>query len=135
MQTKTKNYSNFVKTNVLNAYHLMMDYIQSEDIENEDTYITMRQQLNRLKVGIPHELYTKIETFANTELDPIIYEHDTFFAEMYSENFGFFDEENCFHVKEDAKFDFFDKYLKITLSVQNKLEDFGKNELYPVLML
>lgn len=128
-------YSDFVKSNIKEAYKLVMDFIKSDDIESEERYCEMRSNLETLKVAIPKEIYVKLINFVDEKLDPIIYDNDNYFAELHTEEFGYLDEENCFHLKdEQATYKFLGLFMSMVCKLINEFEDFGMKELYPVLI-
>lgn len=128
-------YSDFVKENIQKGYDLMIDYITSDDVEDENEYCKMRAELSKLQIVIPTEIFDKMEKCADDLLEPIIYDHDNFFAELYTEELGYFDEDHAFHLKsEEATFKHMGLFLEKIWDVQKKIERFGMEELYPVLV-
>ena len=57
-------FSDFVKTNIQKGYNLMIDYIMSDDVEDEDVYCKMREELSKLRVAIPKAIFDKMEKCA-----------------------------------------------------------------------
>ena len=130
-----KGQTDFVKRNVGKAYELLIDFIRSEDVENEDAYCKMRMELKKLKVAIPKDIYDKIEDIADEYLDPIIYDNQNFFAELYTEEIGYFDEKETFHMRDEAAtFKFLELFLIKIRDVEKKIEKFGMEEIYPILV-
>lgn len=128
-----KKYSNFIKKSVKMAYDLMYDYVNGEDIENENTYCKMRSDLRKLRISIPRKIYEKIEEFADKNLEPIIYD-DTYWDFMKKDELGYIDENGSFHLKnEEATFEYMGMFLTKTIEIGDALEEFGMKELYPVL--
>lgn len=129
------NYSDFVKSNIKKCYDLMMDYLNSDYYEEEDVYCKMRAEMRKYRIGIPENLFAKIEECADMYLDPIIYDHANFFAELYTEDMGYFDEEGIFHLKDEAStLKHLGLFLEKMTSIQNEIENFAMRELYPILV-
>lgn len=135
-ETKMKVvYSDFVKENIQKGYDLMMDYICSEEVEDENEYCKMREELSKLRVAIPKVVYDKIEKCADDYLEPIIYDYENFFAELYTDELGYFDEDHVFHLKDEAAtFKHMGLFLEKIYGVQKQIEKFGIEELYPILV-
>ena len=133
MQENT--YSDFIKQNIKECYLLMIDYLHAEGVEDENVYCSMRAEMRKYKVCIPNEIFEKIEACADQFLDPIIYDEENFFAELHSEELGFYDDEHCFHPKdENATFKHIGMYLEKIMWVEEQIEQFGMKELYPILI-
>lgn len=132
---ETKMYSDFVKTNIKKCYDMMMDYLLSDDVDNEEVYCSMRMEIGKMSVCIPDEIYSKITEFVDNNLEPIIYDHDNYFSELYTEEIGYYDEEHRFCMKdENATRKFLGLYLQKIFEIKTNLEQFGKKELYPILI-
>lgn len=128
-------YSDFIKNNIQKAYDLLLDYLYSDEIEDEDEYCKMRENLAKLQIAIPKEIYNKIEKCADEYLEPIIYDRENFFAELYSEELGHFDEKHVFHLRdEDAMLKYMGLFFKKIFNVRKCIEEFGIKELYPILI-
>lgn len=128
-------YSNFVKENIKKAYELIADYLMSEEVEDENAYCEMLAEVEKLEIAIPKEIYVKIKNFIDMYVDQIIYDTDEFFADMHTEEFGYWDDEHCFHLKnEDATLKFCCMFMEKLLDIRNKLQEFAMKELYPILV-
>lgn len=129
-----KSYSSFVKEKIYTCYKLMAEYLTSDDVEDENAYCDMRNEIIKMKVCIPKEIFDKITKFAEDHLEPIIYDRDNFFADMYTEEFGYMDENHCFHIKdEDAIHKQAGIYYTKLFDLTDQLEEFGMKEIYPIL--
>lgn len=128
-------YSDFIKQNIKECYLLMIDYLHAEDIEDENIYCSMRAEMQKYRVCIPKEIFKKIEACADKFLDPIIYDEENFFAELHSEELGFYDAAHCFHLKDEkATFKYMGMFLEKIMWVEDQIEQFGMKELYPILI-
>lgn len=131
----TETYSDFVKENILNAYKMLIDYIASGNVEDEDEYCKLRDELSKLQIAIPEEIFEKIERCVDVFLDPIVYDFENFFAELYTEDFGYFDEDNVFHMKSEAAIrEQAELYDERIWDIQCQIEEFGMEVLYPILV-
>ena len=55
-----KSYSSFVKEKIYTCYKLMAEYLTSDDVEDENAYCDMRNEIINMKVCIPKEIFDKI---------------------------------------------------------------------------
>lgn len=130
-----EKYSDFVKQNIKQCYELVMDFVQEGEIEDEESYCKMRRQFDKMKVWVPREVYDKILDFIDTYLDSIIYGDDNIFSDMYTEELGYYDEEHCFHLRnEEATFKFTGMFFEKLIQLEKKLEELGMKELYPIFI-
>lgn len=130
-----EKYSDFVKENILKAYKMLIDYIASDDVEDEEEYCNLRDELSKLQIAIPEEIFEKIEKCVDDFLDPIIYDYENFFAELYTEDFGYFDEDHVFHMKSEAAIRAqAELYHERIWDIQCQIKEFGMKELYPILV-
>ena len=120
--------SDFSKRNVMACYGLMKDFMH-DNVESEENYANLLLGLEKLRIGIPEEIYAKIIKFVDEELAPLVYESDKVFAV-------------CDKVKAEMKKDIKEEdivkiaapYLDILFNVEEKLDDFGMKELHPYLV-
>lgn len=128
-------HSDFVKKQIHLAYREIKDYLHSEDIEDEDIYIKMRNRLDYLKISIPKDIYGKIVDFADEYLEPIIYENDKVFANFYTEDIGHMGDDGSFHIDTKEQFlKLYGRFIEVIINIENKFDEFAMNELYPILV-
>lgn len=128
-------YSEFVKDNIKKAYNLMIDYTLVEKIDDEKAYFKMRAELRKLKVCIPEDIFEKINKCADECLDPIFYYEEGPFAELFTEELGYFDEKHKFHYRnDDVALKACALFCKVLSEIQHKIENFAMEELYPILV-
>ena len=132
---KVEKCSDFVKNNIKDCYNLMIDFLHSDECENEEVYCKMREELRKYRIAVPKDLFAKIEECVDTYLDPIIYDHNNFFAELYTEDMGCFDEDSIFHLKDETStLKHLGLYLDKMIKVEKAIESFAMKELYPILV-
>lgn len=126
--------NDFVRQKIFECYNLMKDYVRSEEVESEDAYCEMRYQLEKKKIAIPQEIFAKIASFADVELGKIIYDYENTFAATKTDELGYIDEDGCFNYSdEEATFKGIILSLDIILKIERKLDNFGEEELSPIL--
>ena len=116
--------NDFVKKNILECYGLMRDYFHG-DVESDKDYNKMCNGIDRLRIGIPEEVYEKIMEFVYKELAPLVEgeeDHDTVFAECIEA------EKNGDDSEMGAA------YLRLMFSVDGKIEKFATEVLRPYLL-
>lgn len=130
----TVRYSEFVKGNIMKCYDLIMEYLHSDEIESEEVFCKMRANVHKLKVGIPKDIFDKIEDCVDTHVEPMIYD-EAFWAELYTEDIGYYDDENTFHLlSEEAIYKQAGLFYSKIFEVERKVEEFAMEELYPILV-
>lgn len=127
-------YSDVSKMSIQKCYDILKDYLHSDDVENEECYVEMRMEIDKLKISIPNDIFQKIVEFIDKEIDPIIYESDKVFASLYTEEYGFMDGAGVFHIKGEEEFkQILGKHIEIMIGIENKLDEFAVSELAPIL--
>lgn len=131
-----KSYSNFVKEKIYRCYELMLNYLAEKNFEDEAPYCEMRNEIIKMKVCIPKVIFEKITAFIDENLDPIVYDHDNYFSEVYTEDFGYRDEDGVFHFtvkNEEEMRKHVGLYFEKLFELMDRVEEFGMKEIYPVL--
>lgn len=123
------------KTAIFNTYCFMKDYLHNDELESEECLAYMWHQVEKQKILIPPSLYNKIDEFIKKWLAPIVYENSVVYADCYTEDLGFFDEEGVFVTHdEDAAKILMKNYLLKTISIEQELDMFAEKELQPFLI-
>lgn len=127
-------YSQTCQNSISECYSILKHYVNSDNAEDEEHYLSMRLEIETLKLALPTELFNKIITFIESEISPLVYEQDTIFASMYSEEYGFVDDNGIFNIKgEDEFIQMIGKYIQVMIGVEEKLEAFSVQEFFPIL--
>ena len=126
--------SNFSKELIMGINTAIKDYIRNyDDGENgEENFVNLCKNMEYKKLGIPTEIYEKIETFVETELEPMVYESDKIFAETRGVG-TMVDGVQYVDGKEDiAKL--FGSFFKVLIDIEKKWDAFAEKELKPYLI-
>lgn len=128
------NYSDFVKENIFACYKLMMEYLHSDYIESEDTYCSMRNEIDIRSLAIPKDIYSKIEYIADKLLQPIIYDKN-FFETLHTPDIGYFNNEGIFQIDSDESLiKFMAKFFEIIIRIEKELDEFFMKEFHTILI-
>ena len=125
--------SDFVRMKIFECNSLILDFLHSELIEDEEEYCKLLQEINKYSIAIPDDVFKKIIGFVEEYLEPIIYDRENYFSETYTEEYGSFNEYGTFCVAEDKTMQFLGSYLRKIVDIEDWFQDFGKRELYPLL--
>lgn len=124
MITKNYNICDFSKkclfeihTNIKNTIYNFVDCEDSEKILAD-----LRFEIDCRKIALPTDLYKKIDTFITDELEPIVYDSETVFAEAYS-----------IDTKEDSS-KMFACFFTVLFEKEKKWDAFAEKELKPYLI-
>ena len=120
---------------ILDCYLAMKEYMHDENLEDEERFYEMYDTCEQQKSVIPNRIYSKIKNFINSTLAPIVFENDTVYAACYAEDICYQDENGHYVVKkeEDIK-TLLLRYFSKTLEIEEKLDRFAADELYPYLV-
>lgn len=134
LQIPTVQYSDITKQNIQKCFSIIKNYLESWEVEDESRYAEMTVAIDRLKVAIPKDIFDKIMDFIKCEIAPLVYEHDTIFSSMYKEEYGHYDENHVFVIKDGKLNKVLEEYLKIVMDVEKRFDEFSTKELSPILL-
>lgn len=115
------------------CYSFMKKYLHSQYVSNEEEYLELRRRLTRRKIGIPKDVYAKIEEFVDQNFAPIVYNHMETFAACYTEHIGVMDEDGVFHVPGNKIEAYRSLFNGIINDIEKRLQEFAIKELYPLV--
>lgn len=58
------------------CYKLMVDYVNSDNVESEECFCEMSEAVREQKKNLPEDLFAEIEKFVDTELSALVYDED-----------------------------------------------------------
>jgi len=136
--TKSKNQgtiSDFNKKIIYDCYNEMKEYLHSDDVESEDRFSKMYNNILKCEIAIPAELFKKIKLFIDSNLAPIIYESDETFKSCYTEDIGSFNKDGVFCPHdEESTHKLCINFMLVLFNIEQKVDDFAKNDLSPYLL-
>ena len=137
-ETSVSVSSDFVKSNILNAYSIIKDYLMSEEPENEECFIKMCNSIEKMKISFPDSLYEQIQNFIKNNLQPMVYDYETVFHEEHSEEYGEWGEDGTFIIKgPDCKYYFMkmmEIHIKTIMEIEQKFDDFAIKYMRPYIL-
>ena len=123
------------KNAVLSCYQAMTEYLHSDDVENEECLAAMCQMVNTYKIAIPEEIFEAIQNCINEFLDPIVYDQQRTFAQCYTDEIGFWEDDGTWHIRnEEGRMKFCVNYMMRLVEIEKCIENFAMKTLYPVLV-
>ncbi len=127
--------SDVTRNAIFNAYCLMKDYLYQGDVEDEECFCDMRYEVEKLKMLIPDCLFKEIDEFIDETLAPIVYDHDTVFADCMTDDIGYFDEDGSFHIHdEETMTKFAMNFHKVIYEIGQELDEFAMKTMRPYLV-
>lgn len=128
--------SDFTKSRIMLCYELIVEYLNDDDKEYEECFTKMANKVRSQKIAMPEEIYNKIENFIDQNIAPFIYEDtDAKFTSRLIEGEEFkIEEDGSLHLlTEKATKEVIRSYLELVLEMHSKTEEFGIQELQPLL--
>lgn len=123
----------FMNNAIMKCFLLISGFLFSDDVENEETFLKMRHDVDRYRFAIPSEVYSKICGFINATVSPLVYD-EHYFDSIYTPDLGHFTENGVFQVAGDHEMRLLvGRYMLKAIEVDNELKSFGMKELYPIL--
>lgn len=123
------------KNAIFRCYEIMKDYLHDDDMESEECFNHMWSELEKYKILIPKELYKKISDFNDEVLAPIVYDSRTTYANCYTEEIGFINEEGIWEIRsEEAAKQFCMNFMLKNIEIEEQLDAFAMKELQPFLV-
>ena len=127
--------SEYSKKAIHDCYILMKEYLHDDEVESEDCFSKMYADVERNKIAIPSHIYSQITECIDTILAPIIYEQEKTFSKCYDKELGEFDENGTFVFKdEEAAKKTCIQFMLTLIDIEEKLDSFAMEKLYPVMM-
>ena len=123
------------KNAVLSCYQAMIGYLHSDDVENEECLAAMCQKVNTYKIAIPEEIFGAIQNCINEFLDPIVYDQQKTFAQCYTDEIGFWEDDGTWHIRDkEGTMKFCANYMMRLVEIEECIDNFAMETLYPLLM-
>ncbi len=120
---------------IFSAYSLMKDFLFQGAVEDEQCFCDMHYEVEKLKVLIPDCLFKEIDEFIDEKLAPMVYDHDTVFADCMTDDIGCFDEDGSFHIHdEEAMTKFAMNFHKVIYEIGQELDEFAMKTMRPYLV-
>lgn len=127
--------TDFNKNAIFECYKLMKDYLHDDEVESEKCFSKMSEEVDKLKIAIPQEIYGKIDQFIGDNLAPIVYEPEETFKECYSDDIGFYNDRGQWEIRDDEGMKNLCKAFILKLfDIEDELEEFAMKELHPLLV-
>lgn len=129
------NVTDFNKERIFHCYNVMKNYLQDDDVESEECFNCMYDEIEKCKVAIPTAVFEKISNFIDEKLAPIVYESEKTFAECYTDEIGYYNDENIWQTRdEEATRKMCMAFIVKLAEIEQELDNFAMNELSPVLV-
>ena len=127
--------SDFNKKVIYDCYKEMKEYLHSDDVESEDRFTEMYNNILQCEIAMPAELFEKIKLFVDSNLAPIVYESNKIFKSCYTDGIGSFNEDGVFcpHDEESTR-KFCINFMLVLFNIEQKVDDFAKNNFSPYLL-
>lgn len=127
--------SDFNKKLIYDCYKEMKDYLHSDDVESEDRFCEMYNNISKCEIAVPAELFKKIDQFVDDNLAPIVYDRKETFKSCYTEDIGSFNEDGVFCTRdEESTHKLCMNFMLVLFNIEQKVEDFAKTDLSPYLL-
>lgn len=128
--------TDFNKQAIHSCYMLMKDYIHSDEVENEDCFAKMCAEVDKYRIAIPQEIYEEINQCIDAFLAPIVYEYHDTFAQCFTDDIGYFDNDGVWNIKdEEAGRKSCMYFLMKLVEIEKSVDNFAMEKLYPRLMM
>lgn len=113
----------------------MKDYLHDDNMEDEDCFSRMWCEVQKYRILIPYEIFTKVNDFIDQNLAPIIYENESTYAACYTDEIGHYNDEGIWEVKsEEALKQMCMNFLLKNIEIEEALDRFAIKELHPYLV-
>lgn len=124
----------FSKNAVWECYKLMKDYLHDDEVESQKCFSKMFEEIDKLKIAIPKEVYRKIEQFMDDKLAPIVFEPKETFRGCYSDDIGFYNDKGQWEIRDDEGMKNLCRTFMLKLmDIEDELDAFAMEELHPLL--
>ena len=127
--------SDYNKEAIHKCYILMKTYLHDDDVEDEDCFSKMYEEVEKNRIAIPAEIYIQIKECIDELLAPIVYEHDDVFYRCYTDDLGHVGDDGSFHINDEEALKKTIMYHMMTLvEIEEKVDQFAMEHLYPVMV-
>lgn len=125
----------FTKDRIMNCYTAMLDYIYDDEVESEERYGRLMEEIEKQRPAIPEEVYSQIYDFAVKEIGDIVYGDGKYeFEGIAPEEFVIHDDGRVKFKTERATMKAMANFVQMLDSVERKIHVFGMEVLHPYLM-
>lgn len=119
-----KQYSEISKKAIFDVYGFVNDYFTQLDCIDEECWVKTFARIESLRLGIPDEDYEKIVNYLHDNIEDMIYDEKTVFAELHTEKYGYYDEKGVFVIDDNKFTAFMGKYFEIIMKRHTDFQDF-----------
>lgn len=125
----------FNKYAILRCYQEIKEYLHNGQVEYEECFADMCQQIETYRIAVPEEVYGKIQECIAEFLEPIVYDPMNTFAKCYTDEIGFWKSDGTWQIKDEAwTLKSCMGFLSKLEEIEEKVDAFAMETLYPVLM-
>lgn len=126
--------SDINKQAIFKIYELMKYYLHDDEMEDEECFSRMWCEVEKQRILIPIELFSKVSEFVDNYIAPIVYEPKTIYASCYTDEIGFVNDDGNWEVKsEEALKQMAMNFMLKNIEIEEALDDFAMRELQPFL--
>lgn len=133
MLTCETNY--LTKKLLLEDHKTILNYIREFEggKGDEEALKKLLTEIDNSRIGTPHPIQKKIDSFIENNLIPMVYDEETVFPIFYSS--GYIDTDGTKHIDSKEEINLvLEEFLEVKLEVEKKWLDFAMNNLYPLLI-
>lgn len=125
----------FNKYAIFSCYYKMKEYLHDDEVEFEERFADMCQQIEAYRIAMPEKIYGKIQGCIAELLEPIVYDPMNTFAQCYTDEIGFWKSDGTWQIRDEAgTLKFCTSFLMKLAEIEDKVDAFAKETLNPLLM-
>lgn len=118
-----KKYSELTQKAILSIYSIMCDFFLYDE-EREEFWWKVMDSMEKSRLIIPKEEYEKIEQYLRDNLEEMVFDKEKVFPELFSEEFGVYNEKGQFRIHYEKSKEFQDKYREIENQKEDAFKEF-----------
>lgn len=129
-------FTDFNKEQLFHIYLAVKRFLV-EDL-SEDNLLVLEEAISNRRICLPDKLYNSLMSFYEEELSPLVYDYHNVFAENHTEEFGKYDDEGRFVIRNSEDDEITKRYIGIYLDVlyrvEKRFDEYAKLNLQPYLI-
>ena len=119
-----KKCSEFTQKAILDIYRITCDLFSKVETEGEEIWWKIIDTMEKSRLVIPCVEYENLEKYLRDNLEDMIFNEEKVFPELFSEEYGMYNDEGDFCIHYEKNDEFLRKYFELLRKKENEFEEY-----------